>query len=438
MSETEIDPRQPDAYTENLIRLGQAENCIAQEDIYNEFGVLLIRKGTVIHDKAADQLMAHRLDKPIDDLIGLQKRLNGRNLFAVYQRLMTHQPDLGFLLSDENTAVLVRHLCMHRELHGGMAQKLTVMMRTRHAPFERTLAGAALAVLIGREAGLSPGVLTTLFEAAMLRDIALLHVSVKEGTPEWLQHQQIPSHALNSARLVGDSPYYPEDVVDLIRYHHERPDGLGEPAGVVTAGRTHLIALELADRAWSHLRQWFPTGPVPLISLVPWLRAQVRGAGAEVAQAFIRILTREPLPQPMPDMGDPEKLRVRLLQRALLVSQVFSLLTLLHDGLVKARSPMAETAQTLMGYVTESGFGNLESIELITEKGDMGMPAEEMLEVEMAQAVYLERAWRLAHRVRAQAGMPEDVLEVVTELTGLLDDADRRAWWSVAATEETV
>ncbi|RMF19477.1 MAG: hypothetical protein D6758_01875 [Gammaproteobacteria bacterium] len=426
MSKTESSPLH-DAYTEALLDLGQKTACVAQEDIYNEFGVLLVKKGDPIRDSTADRLREHRLEKPIDDVVGLQQRLSSRNLFAVCTRLFEQQTDLGFICAEEDTALRIRHWCMHRELNSAVAQKLTVMMRTRPPVFERTLAGAVLAGLIAREAGLSPERQAVVFDAALIRDLGTLHQPLEAQPQDPRLHEQAIEHLALGARIADQCRSYDDSIREIVEQHHERPDGLGVPKGM-TSCRPEAAVIEMADRTWAHMRAWQAEGALPLTMCIPWLRAQMRGPGSELVQALLRILLREPLPLPVPEMSSGD-IQARVMERSLYVSQVFSLLPVLLDALSGVDLAVLPAIQMLTGYVAESGFGNLESLEMIALEGDAGMSPEELREVDMAQCVFLDRARRLCARLSQAADLPENAGKVVQELAMVLEPVDTRTFW---------
>src|SRR5207245_2685603 len=89
-----------------------------------------------------------------------------------------------------------------------------------------------LALVIGRELGLSEADLNALSYSALFHDIGKLAIPdtvLLKRTPlsaeEWLV---IAQHAEEGARIIGRLGFL-EDAVPAIRHHHERYDGSGYP-----------------------------------------------------------------------------------------------------------------------------------------------------------------------------------------------------------------
>ena len=52
-------------YGIHLTNFGENEEVIASEDIYNSQGVLLLKKGSFVNKKTADQIIKFKLLKPM-------------------------------------------------------------------------------------------------------------------------------------------------------------------------------------------------------------------------------------------------------------------------------------------------------------------------------------------------------------------------------------
>jgi putative nucleotidyltransferase with HDIG domain len=91
-------------------------------------------------------------------------------------------------------------------------------------------------VALGAELGLSDAELETLGQAALLHDIGKIAVPdsvlLKEGALDQLEWLAMKSHPDAGARIIERLGYL-DEVVPVIRHHHERPDGHGYPDGLV-------------------------------------------------------------------------------------------------------------------------------------------------------------------------------------------------------------
>ena len=131
------------------------------------------------------------------------------------------------------------------------------------------------AELVAREMGLGSDAQRRCSVAARFHDIgkiavpaSILRKRAELAPQEWELVRQHPEHG---ARLVGLVPEF-RDVAPLIRDHHERPDGLGYPAG--KAGERHLA------RGRDHLRLRRLGGDAHAARVQAGALARVRSRGA--------------------------------------------------------------------------------------------------------------------------------------------------------------
>jgi putative nucleotidyltransferase with HDIG domain len=91
------------------------------------------------------------------------------------------------------------------------------------------------ALLIGRAMGLPPTDLEALEYGGLLHDIGKIAVTndiiCKPGKLTDDEFNTLAEHPAIGARIVEQIKYYPQ-TVDLVRHHHERPDGKGYPDGL--------------------------------------------------------------------------------------------------------------------------------------------------------------------------------------------------------------
>ena len=92
------------------------------------------------------------------------------------------------------------------------------------------------AISIGRAIGMSPRDLELLEYGGLLHDIGKIAISndiiCKPGRLTDEEFAQMCEHPTIGARIVEQIKFLPE-TVDLVRHHHERPDGRGYPDGLV-------------------------------------------------------------------------------------------------------------------------------------------------------------------------------------------------------------
>lgn len=217
-----------------MAAISQYNEAIAQEDIYNEFGVLLLAKGMSISKKTASLLSNHKLAKPVDEIVHLSRPLKNQDLQSEFEHLFKQNEDFEKIHKSNDAAALLRHLCVVKSFHPNLLQKLTVLKDRFPIAYERSLFGAWFSGIVARELGWSKDETFNVFVAALFQDLGLLHIPedlVKmEGgfTPE--QWRSIQSHVVISSIIVENLLCYPESIITAILEHHERFDGAGYPS----------------------------------------------------------------------------------------------------------------------------------------------------------------------------------------------------------------
>ena len=91
------------------------------------------------------------------------------------------------------------------------------------------------ALMIGRAMGVSPSDLEALEYGGLLHDIGKIAVTneiiCKPGKLTDEEFSTLAEHPAIGAKIVEQIKFYPQ-TVDLVRHHHERPDGRGYPDGL--------------------------------------------------------------------------------------------------------------------------------------------------------------------------------------------------------------
>jgi PAS domain S-box-containing protein/putative nucleotidyltransferase with HDIG domain len=94
-----------------------------------------------------------------------------------------------------------------------------------------------LALRLGTALGLGSSDLDTLRLGAYLHDVGKLVVSdtllLKPGALTLEEREEVRRHVLEGVRFAAALGFLSQEVLDVIRFHHERWDGLGYPAGLV-------------------------------------------------------------------------------------------------------------------------------------------------------------------------------------------------------------
>ena len=224
-------------YTEHLAEVNKTRDVIAKDDIFNDRGVLLVKKGKPITPEITQAIVQFKLLKPIQDSITIKNELSGDDLLGDLTKLVNADPSLANIHRRYGLDSLLEQQCKHYDSFAMLRQKITVMSERLPAIYERTLCCCWLALLIAREMRLPPNDIANAFLAALAHDIGMLHISPdildKKGqlTPE--EWRQMQAHAVIGKTILDAIDNIPKKVCTAVLEHHERCDGTGYPVGKV-------------------------------------------------------------------------------------------------------------------------------------------------------------------------------------------------------------
>ena len=241
---TDFDPLHDKAYTERLTLLGEKREIIASEDIFNDQGILLVRKGAPINQKIADKIVRFKLVKPIESSVDIDNSLGAPDLFKDLLTAVKRYPQVLSIHQHANIEQITKELCSYYARFPVIRQKLTVMREQMPKLYWQTISVTWLAVLIAIRMKLTDQQIETCFMGSLCHDIGMMHIDPKvvdkkeQLTPaEW---RQIQAHAVISNRVVGSVSGIKPAVAQVVLEHHERCDGTGYPHGKFS----HQLTLE--------------------------------------------------------------------------------------------------------------------------------------------------------------------------------------------------
>ncbi|MEH6625793.1 MAG: HD domain-containing phosphohydrolase [Motiliproteus sp.] len=231
---TTFDRNQDHHYLDHLVDLNNDQPVTASEDVYNQFGVLLIAKGSPINPRIAKQLHQHRLAKPLDVQIELETTLSQEGILRDIYSLLQACPEFSAIHQAHDFDAGLKHLCLNSNLPPLMRQRLTVMKnrcpdRYQHSLFSAWMCGLFSIVLkLNIEKSLEA------FVCGLIHDIGFLHISPELlGSNQDLSEESwraLQSHVLIGKILVDELGLYSSEVGFAIVEHHERMDLTGYPS----------------------------------------------------------------------------------------------------------------------------------------------------------------------------------------------------------------
>ena len=153
-------------------------NCVfSTEDINTDQNLPIVKKGTRITAEIAQRILKHKLMKPIELQIQLEKNIERESLLEQFELLLEKYPDLKELYELTGYKRLFTQLVKSYILSPLLTQKLTVFSQQLPAEFEKTLFCTLLAAIIAFEAKLDKNAITATYLAGLSHDLGLLHIS---------------------------------------------------------------------------------------------------------------------------------------------------------------------------------------------------------------------------------------------------------------------
>ncbi len=152
-----------------------------------------------------------------------------------------------------------------------------------------------LAQQIAEELGLGRLTVDRITNAALLHDIGKIEAVYTDilRKPDALTPEEraiMESHVTKGEQLLRDLSSVPEEVVKIVRHHHEREDGMGYPDGLlgdeIPIGSKIIIVCDAVDAMLSD-RPYRDALPLPLV-----LEQLQKHAGRQFDHRVVRVLTR--------------------------------------------------------------------------------------------------------------------------------------------------
>lgn len=222
-------------YASHLGEVDQSNNVYSTEDIVNEQNMPLVKKGSRITPEIAQRILKHKLLKPIELQVQLDKSIRKETLLKEFERLLKKYVDLEQLFEASEYKKPFLQLVKTYILSPLLIQKLTVFSQQLPAEFEKTLFCTLLATLFAFEARLDKKQIIATYVSGLSHDLGYLHISPdifkedKKLTPgEW---RAIHSHVITSYVFIKNIGRDYSDVATAVLEHHERCDGSGYPMG---------------------------------------------------------------------------------------------------------------------------------------------------------------------------------------------------------------
>lgn len=241
-------------YVTSITAMADHKEVVASEDIYAATGHKLVTKSTVINSGLREDLLRHKLLKPIDQSLIVKCGVTAESLAQEAARITEEDPRMRQLADgsgDADAAELFQQLA-RLPLSPQMAFKLTVAKEQQPRLFHHSLLVTLIAQYLAVSLELPERELTGLLCAALFHDLGELFtdpaVINSKGHLSETEWHHIYAHPIVGYLIVLEAADLEQAVSVAILQHQERLDGSGYPSGLRGA-KIGLIAriISVAD-----------------------------------------------------------------------------------------------------------------------------------------------------------------------------------------------
>ena len=406
-------------YSVHLSEISSKGNrAFTTSDILNDKGVLLARKGVNIDQDVRQQLIKHKLLKPLDNQVGLEHQADSQTLINEFRLLIDKYPDLHAVNEALGFGPEFEKLLQLERLHPLLTQKLTVLEAQMHAEFEKSIFAAWLSTMIAREMGLSLDERRDTLVAALVHDIGLLHLDPditcsnrKLSAQEW---RTVRAHVI-VGKIIADSVpgIYPE-VSRAIIEHHEDCFGAGYPFSLNEdqLGIPGKI-ISMTDSIHSIRVKSFKGSQRTLGDIKPFLQLNPTTNGYEVYRATMSIIKKSGLQPVILRPDDCPQDYVKNLGRQIdILREAKQALDDIHENLLelsdridqndaKQLSVIAAVTHRIRSTLHESGLLSSEIAKWLHKERDLSDINERVMgEFNEIELLIKELTWQMRNTVR--------------------------------------
>lgn len=232
---TEFDPHKNDAYTKNLETIAKTNDVITSENVYNEQGALLIKKGRKLNDSITHKLQNHRLMKPLQNSVMIKNAYTADRLNNHILTWLEQYPDLSRIHKTNHLERPLKKMCQLYASHPILVQMVTVFSLQLPDTFQKGCFSAWLSIAIAQNTHMNPADSVALFIAALCHDIGLIHIPEsivnKSGKYEPDEWRTMQAHTVIGKIITSGVPGLHNRIPKIILQHHESFDGTGYPYG---------------------------------------------------------------------------------------------------------------------------------------------------------------------------------------------------------------
>jgi len=393
-----------DYYPDNLAEVNESNTVVASENIYNESGALLVPAGAEISAETAKKIISHKLSKPIEESVALNRSVTSGVLVSHFSKMPEH-PELLEIFANKTLLSQFEEECKGIDNYPLINQKLTVMSEQFPDIYKKAVFGAFLSMLLCRELQLEEKQRHAVFIAALARDIGLLHIDpeivAKTGRVSAQEWRLLQGHVAISFHLLGLIPNIPQATKIAVLEHHERTDGFGYPRRKLEfelSQEGQIIAF--SDMAIALFNKYVISLGYSMQALEPILQINASRHKYENTRAAIRVFRNliGPMKRKHSDRQIPE-LVARLSRAHPLFNLLFLQMREFNDLLSKEKfdldlNPSTHSLNALQSIMITSGISDESILRWIDSLKIETMKKQDVLEIEKYGLMISEGFWR--------------------------------------------
>jgi len=223
-------------YLTKVIEMADRKKVVSSEDIFSARGVKLVSKNVVISSKLREDLLKHKLLKPIDQSLVIGDRVTPESLAREVALLINGDANLQRLAARSGDALAMHQAFAQVPLSSQIAFKLTVAKEQQPNLFHHLLLVALISNFLAVRVGLSEQDTIKVLSAALFHDLGELHTDPMLLNPEHriteAERRYIYVHPITGYLIVREAAGVDIAVATAVLQHQERLDGSGYPYGL--------------------------------------------------------------------------------------------------------------------------------------------------------------------------------------------------------------
>ncbi len=231
---------------------GKWINCTLKRDIMNDYGVVILSKGTVLKEDYQEVIENHRLQVTVSDI---ESPILTYNLQPEEEKLISNMTEEFFHIfhsvrkggkvpvGEIREAIIPSiHQVADRS---NLFDILSSIQSKDDYTYRHNIGVGVISTMIGKWLGMNGEELSLLTLAATLHDVGKIKIDDrilnKPGKFTDEEYSIMKRHTIYGYEMLRESKYIPERVALVALQHHEREDGRGYPYGL-TGDRLDLFS----------------------------------------------------------------------------------------------------------------------------------------------------------------------------------------------------